>query len=32
MSTVEINAQVNAKLNAVRSTLAREVAGKGDAC
>ncbi len=32
MSTVEINAQVNARLDALRSTLAREVTGKGDVC
>jgi phosphoadenosine phosphosulfate reductase len=32
MSTAEINAQVNAKLDALRATLAREVTGKGDVC
>ena len=32
MSTVEINAEVNAKLDHVRATLAREVTGKGDVC
>jgi phosphoadenosine phosphosulfate reductase len=32
MSTAEINAQVNTRLEALRSTLAREVTGKGDVC
>jgi hypothetical protein len=32
MSTVEINSEVNAKLEHVRATLAREVTGKGDVC
>ena len=32
MSTIEIAAEVNAKLDAVRATLAREVTGKGDVC
>ena len=32
MSTAEINAQVNAKLDALRATLTREVTGKGDVC
>ncbi len=32
MSTVEINAEVNAKLDHVRATLAREVTGQGDVC
>src|ERR1017187_6698183 len=32
MSTVEINAEVNAKLDHVRAELAREVTGKGDVC
>jgi phosphoadenosine phosphosulfate reductase len=32
MSTAEISAQVNTKLDALRATLAREVTGKGDVC
>jgi phosphoadenosine phosphosulfate reductase len=32
MSTVEIEEQVNAKLSAVRATLARELTGDGDVC
>jgi len=32
MSTVEINAEVDAKLDAVRALLAREITGKGDVC
>lgn len=32
MGTVEINAQVTAKLDQVRTTLAREITGKGDVC
>ena len=32
MSTAEIHAQVNAKLDALGATLAREVTGKGDVC
>jgi phosphoadenosine phosphosulfate reductase len=32
MRTIEINAQVNEKLDALRTTLAREVTGKGDVC
>jgi phosphoadenosine phosphosulfate reductase len=32
MSTLEISAEVNAKLDHVRATLAREVTGKGDVC
>ena len=32
MSTVEINAEVNAKLDHVRAILEREVTGKGDVC
>jgi phosphoadenosine phosphosulfate reductase len=32
MSTAEINAQVNSKLDALRATLSREVTGKGDVC
>ena len=32
MSTVEINAEVNAKLDHVRSILAQELTGKGDVC
>ena len=32
MSTVEINAEVNAKLDLVRATLAREITGTNDAC
>jgi phosphoadenosine phosphosulfate reductase len=32
MSTAEINAQVTAKLDHVRTTLAREITGKGDVC
>ncbi len=32
MSVAEIAAEVNAKLDAVRATLAREVTGKGDVC
>ena len=32
MSMAEIAAEVNAKLDAVRATLAREVTGKGDVC
>ena len=32
MSTVEIQAEVSAKLDAVRAMLAREVAGKTDVC
>jgi phosphoadenosine phosphosulfate reductase len=32
MSTIEINAQVNEKLEALRTTLARVVTGKGDVC
>jgi phosphoadenosine phosphosulfate reductase len=32
MSTAEIAVQVNAKLDEVRATLAREITGKGDAC
>ena len=30
MSTLEINAEVNAKLDHVRAVLARELTGKGD--
>ena len=32
MSTVEINAEVNKKLDDVRAALASEIAGKGDVC
>ena len=32
MSTLEINAEVNAKLDHVRAVLARELTGKGDVC
>ena len=32
MSTVEINAEVNKKLDEVRAALASEIAGKGDVC
>src|ERR1700687_5880418 len=32
MSTIEINAEGNAKLDHVRAVLAREVTGKGDVC
>ena len=32
MSTLEINAEVNAKLDAVRAVLDREITGKGDVC
>ena len=32
MSVAEIQTEVNAKLDAVRATLAREVTGKGDVC
>ncbi len=32
MSTVEINAEVNAKLDHVRAMLAQELTGKGDVC
>jgi phosphoadenosine phosphosulfate reductase len=32
VSTVEINTQVNARLDAVRATLAREITGAGDVC
>jgi phosphoadenosine phosphosulfate reductase len=32
MSTAEINAQVNAKLDALRAILSREVTGKGNVC
>ncbi len=32
MSTAEINAQVNAKLDTVRAALARELNGSGDVC
>src|SRR5208282_1101054 len=32
MSVAEISAEVNAKLDAVRATLEREVTGKGDVC
>ena len=32
MSVAEISAEVNAKLDAVRATLAREVTGNGDVC
>ena len=32
MSTLEISAEVNVKLDHVRATLAREVTGKGDVC
>ena len=32
MSTVEINAEVNAKLDQVRATLAREITGTNDIC
>jgi phosphoadenosine phosphosulfate reductase len=32
MSTLEIQAEVNARLNEVRATLAREIAGKTDVC
>jgi phosphoadenosine phosphosulfate reductase len=32
MSTAEIHAQLNARLGALRTTLAREVTGKGDVC
>ena len=32
MSTAEIHAQLNARLDALRTTLAREVTGKGDVC
>ena len=32
MSTLEINAEVNAKLDHIRSILAQELTGKGDVC
>jgi len=32
MSTAEIHAQLNARLGALRTTLAREVTGRGDVC
>ena len=32
MSTAEIHAQLNARLDALRTTLAREVTGRGDVC
>ena len=32
MGTDEINREVNAKLEHVRATLAREITGKGDVC
>ena len=32
MSTVEINAEVNAKLDSIRDTLAREITGAHDVC